>query len=137
MKTISSRAAFLLTTTALLTGAAASQTVKVDARIPEYKSVSGVSGNIKSAGSDTMINLMTRWTESFKQSYPAITVEVEGKGSASAPPALISGAANFGPMSRTMKDKELDDFQKAFGYKPTAVPTSSPWSATATSWWRR
>src|SRR6185503_6520326 len=28
------------------------------------------------------------------------------------------------PMSRVMKDKEIDDFQKAFGYKPTEIATS-------------
>lgn len=114
----------LCLTTLAASATAWGQTVKVDARIPEYKSVSGVSGNIKSAGSDTMLNLMTRWTESFKKSYPAITVEVEGKGSGSAPPALISGSTNFAPMSRMMKDSEIDDFEKAFGYKPTAVPTA-------------
>jgi phosphate transport system substrate-binding protein len=100
------------------------QAVKVDAKIPEYKTVQGVSGNVKSAGSDTMINLMTLWGEGFKTKYPNVTTEVEGKGSSSAPPALISGAADFGPMSRPMKDKEIDDFQKQFGYKPTEIATS-------------
>jgi phosphate transport system substrate-binding protein len=111
-------ASVLLATTSL------AQAVKVESSIPEYHPVQGVSGNIKSAGSDTMINLVTIWTESFKKLYPGVTTEVEGKGSASAPPALISGAANIGPMSRTMKDQEIDDFEKKFGYKPTFVPTS-------------
>lgn len=114
-------AALLAASTA---SAALAQVVQVDPKIPEYKAVQGVSGNIKSAGSDTMINLMSRWTEGFKKSYPSVTVEVEGKGSGSAPPALVAGTANFGPMSRTMNNKEIDDFEKAFGYKPTAVPTS-------------
>jgi phosphate transport system substrate-binding protein len=101
-----------------------SPAVKVDAKIPAYKASSGVSGTIKSIGSDTMNNLMTLWAEDFKKAYPAVTVEIEGKGSATAPPALIAGTANFGPMSRAMKDKEIDDFEKQFGYKPTAIPTS-------------
>ncbi len=100
------------------------QAVPIDANLPDYKPAQGVSGTIKSVGSDTMNNLMTLWAEGFKKIYPAVTVEIEGKGSSTAPPALIEGAANFGPMSRTMKEKEIDDFQKAFGYKPTAVPTS-------------
>jgi phosphate transport system substrate-binding protein len=100
------------------------QAVKVDPKIPEYKPVQGVSGNVKSVGSDTMNNLMTLWAEGFKTKYPNVNVEIEGKGSSTAPPALISGAADFGPMSRSMKDKEIDDFQKAFGYKPTEVATS-------------
>lgn len=103
---------------------ALAQAVKVDPKIPEYKTVQGVSGSIKSVGSDTMNNLMTLWGEGFKTKYPNVTTEVEGKGSSTAPPALISGAADFGPMSRSMKDKEIDDFQKAFSYKPTEIATS-------------
>jgi phosphate transport system substrate-binding protein len=80
-----------------------------------------VSGNIKSVGSDTMNNLMTLWAEQFKKMYPNVPVEIEGKGSSTAPPALCEGAANFGPMSRTMKDKEQDAFEKRFGYKPSCV----------------
>jgi phosphate transport system substrate-binding protein len=100
------------------------QAIKVDEKIPVYKPVEGVSGAIKSVGSDTMNNLMALWAEGFKKQYPSVTVEVEGKGSTTAPPALISGQSNFGPMSRPMKDKEIDDFEKAFGYKPTAVPSA-------------
>jgi phosphate transport system substrate-binding protein len=98
--------------------------VKVDERIPAYKTVQGVSGNIKSVGSDTMLGVVTLWTESFTKLYPAVTKEVEGKGSATAPTALTEGTATFGPMSRLMKDKEIDEFEKKYGYKPTAVPTS-------------
>jgi ABC-type phosphate transport system substrate-binding protein len=107
----------------LATGAHA-QNVTVDPKIPEYKPVQGVSGSIKSVGSDTLNNLMSLWAESFKKNYPAVSVEVEGKGSGTAPPALINGSATFGPMSRLMKQKEIDDFEKAFGYKPTAVPAA-------------
>ncbi len=98
--------------------------VKLDPAFPAYKATQGVSGAIKSVGSDTMNNLMTLWGEGFKAAYPNVTIEVEGKGSSTAPPALIAGTATFGPMSRSMKDKEIDDFEKAFGYKPTAVETS-------------
>src|SRR4051794_36321578 len=77
--------------------------VKVDAKIPPYKSVGGVSGSLKSIGSDTMNNLATLWAEGFRKFYPSVQVEIEGKGSTTAPPALISGTAHFGPMSRPMK----------------------------------
>lgn len=97
--------------------------MKVDERLPEYKTVPGVSGNIKSVGSDTLNNLMTLWAEKFKENYPNVTVEIEGKGSSTAPPALIEGASNFGPMSRPMKDAELDSFEERFGYKPVAIRT--------------
>jgi phosphate transport system substrate-binding protein len=98
--------------------------VKVDPALPVYKPVAGVSGNIKSVGSDTMNNLMTLWAEGFRKYYPAVRVEVEGKGSSTAPPALIEGTATFGPMSRAMKPTEIDAFEKKFGYKPAALGTS-------------
>ena len=116
----------LLSVAALLLAAPAAlaQSTPVDAKIPAYKPVQGVSGNIKSVGSDTLNNLMTLWAEGFKKLYPAASVEVEGKGSGTAPPALIEGKATFGPMSRPMKQKEIDDFEKKYGYKPTAIPTA-------------
>ncbi|MCG8458114.1 MAG: phosphate ABC transporter substrate-binding protein PstS family protein [Holophagales bacterium] len=98
--------------------------VTVDERLPAYEPVQGVNGTIKSVGSDTLNNLMTLWAEKFKEIYPNVQVEIEGKGSSTAPPALIEGASNLGPMSRKMKDKEIDAFEKAFGYKPTAVSTA-------------
>ncbi len=100
------------------------QVVEVDAAIPTYSKVSGVSGNINSVGSDTMNNLMTLWCEGFNKYYPNVRCQIEGKGSSTAPPALIEGVSQFGPMSRKMKDKEIDEFEKAAGYKPTAMPTS-------------
>ena len=105
-------------------GMASAQTVEVDAGIPAYTKTSGVSGNINSVGSDTMNNLMTLWCEGFTKDYPNVKCQIEGKGSSTAPPALIEGTAQFGPMSRAMKSKEIDEFEKAFGYKPTEVPTS-------------
>lgn len=99
-------------------------TVKVDPAIPEYKPTKGVSGNLKSVGSDTMNNLMTLWAEGFNKFYPGIKIEIEGKGSSTAPPALTAGTAHFGPMSREMKAQEIDEFEKKYGYKPTEVKTS-------------
>ena len=99
----------------------AAQQVAVDPRLPVYKPVQGVSGTIKSVGSDTLNNLMTLWAEKLKEVYPNVTVEVEGKGSSTAPPALIAGTASFGPMSRPMKETEADEFARRFGYPPVAV----------------
>lgn len=107
----------------ILLGAVQAQ-VKVDPAIPAYKPTTGVTGNIKSIGSDTMNNLMALWVEGFKKHYPNVSIEVEGKGSSTAPPALIAGTAQFGPMSRPMKQAEIDQFEQKFGYKPTALPTS-------------
>jgi phosphate transport system substrate-binding protein len=98
-----------------------SQSVKVDPKIPQYTKVSGVSGSLSSVGSDTLNNLMTLWAEAFKKQYPNVRIQIEGKGSSTAPPALIEGTAQLGPMSRQMKPSEVDKFEKRFGYKPTVV----------------
>jgi phosphate transport system substrate-binding protein len=108
-----------LATTVAATGHA--QGAKVDAGLPAYQKASSVSGNLNSIGSDTLNNLMTLWAEGFKKEYPSVRIQIEGKGSSTAPPALISGTAQLGPMSRAMKSSELDEFERRFGYKPTQV----------------
>ena len=97
------------------------QAQQLDPALADYKPVSGVSGSLKSIGSDTLNNLMTLWAEGFKAQYPNVNIEIEGKGSGTAPPALIGGTAHFGPMSRPMKSAEIDEFEKKYGYKPSAV----------------
>jgi len=105
-------------------GSLFSQAVKVDEKLPKYKKIAGISGNANSIGSDTMNNLMALWLEGFRKYYPLVNVQIEGKGSSTAPPALIEGTAQFGPMSREMKNKEVDAFEKKYGFKPTRVKTS-------------
>jgi len=100
------------------------EAVTVDAAIPKYKKTGGTSGSGSSIGSDTRTNLMTLWAEAFARYYPNVKVQVEGKGSSTAPPALIAGTAQFGPMSRAMKQEEIDKFEQRFGYKPTVIRTS-------------
>src|SRR3989337_2489163 len=102
----------------------ADEATKVDPEIAPYQKVSGISGNINSIGSDTMNNLMTLWCEGFNKFYPNVRCQIEGKGSGTAPPALIAGTAQIGPMSRPMKGVETDEFEKKFGYKPTGIRTS-------------
>ena len=107
--------------TGLLFAANLSAADKVDAALPEYKPVAGLSGNLNSIGSDTLNNVMTFWAEGFRRQYPQVKLQIEGKGSATAPTALKDGTAQLGPMSREMKSSEADEFEKKFGYKPTAV----------------
>ncbi|MCX7869271.1 MAG: phosphate ABC transporter substrate-binding protein [Terrimicrobiaceae bacterium] len=98
--------------------------VDVDPAIAPYEQASGVTGNLNSIGSDTLNNLMTLWAEGFKRLYPNVNIQIEGKGSSTAPPALIEGTAQLGPMSRAMKNTEIDEFEKKFGYKPTEIPVA-------------
>lgn len=107
--------------TASLGFTAMAQAVKVDPKLPAYTKVAGVSGNLNSVGSDSLNNLMTFWVESFKEKYPNVKIQVEGKGSGTAPPALTEGTAQIGPMSREMKNEEIDQFEKKHGYKPTRI----------------
>lgn len=108
-----------------LTGASiAGEMIHVDRHITSYVKVGGVSGNLNSIGSDTMNNLMTYWAEGFNRVYPNVRVQIEGKGSTTAPPALISGTAQIGPMSRAMKPTEIDAFDKKYGYKPMEIKTA-------------
>lgn len=100
---------------------ATARQVTIDSELPVYRSTSAVSGSVKSIGSDTMNNLMTLWGEEFKVFYPSAQIEIEGKGSSTAPTALIEGQAHFGPMSRPMKSTEVDQFEAKFGYEPVAL----------------
>lgn len=105
----------------LAAAAAVAQTVEVDPAIPAYTRGAMVTGNLSSVGSDTMNNLLTLWGESFARMHPTVRIQVEGKGSSTAPPALIAGTAQLGPMSREMKAEELDAIEKKYGYRPVQI----------------
>lgn len=104
----------------LAVAAGTSAAVQLDEALPSYKPVSGISGQLKSIGSDTLNNEMTLWAEGFKRQYPNVKIEIEGKGSSTAPPALVEGTSHFGPMSRPMKAKEIEAFETKYGYKPAS-----------------
>jgi phosphate transport system substrate-binding protein len=113
--------AMMIAIVLLVSSWVSAQAAQVDPKLESYTPVSGISGNISSIGSDTLNNLMTLWAESFKAKYPNVKIQIEGKGSSTAPPALIEGTAQFGPMSRPMKPTEIDAFEKKHGYKPTEI----------------
>jgi phosphate transport system substrate-binding protein len=102
-------------------GGMAAADTKVDPGLPDYSRASGVAGNLSSVGSDTLANLMTLWAEEFKRVYPNVNIQIQAAGSSTAPPALTEGTSSLGPMSRKMKDKEVEAFERHFGYKPTAI----------------
>jgi len=102
----------------------ASAVAAVDPTLPEYQKTTGVAGNLSSVGSDSLANLMTLWAEAYKKAYPNVNIQIQAAGSSTAPPALTEGTSNLGPMSRPMKDSELQAFEAKHGYKPTAVPVA-------------
>ncbi len=96
----------------------------VDPNLPSYQRASGVSGNLSSIGSDTLNNLMTLWAEEFNKFYPNVNVQIQGAGSSTAPPAITEGTANLAPMSRAMRDTEVQTFEQRHGYAPYALPVA-------------
>jgi len=100
-------------------GMATAGAPSLDPDLPQYTKVDGVRGTINAAGSDTMLELQTLMAEEFRKLYPQVKIQVEGKGSSTAPPALIEGTVQLGNMSRKMKHKETDAFEEEFGYEPT------------------
>ncbi|MDW7645283.1 MAG: phosphate ABC transporter substrate-binding protein [Desulfuromonadales bacterium] len=102
-------------------GSAVAAQLKVDPALPVYAKTQGVSGNLNSIGSDTLNNLMTYWAEGFRKQYPNVNIQIEGKGSSTAPPALIEGTAQIGPMSRKMKTSEIEAFENKYGFKPLQI----------------
>ena len=105
--------------------AAATSAQDLDPGLQPYSKAAGeVSGSLKCVGSDTMNNLVALWAEGFKKFYPSVREGIEGKGSASGPPALTEGTSTFGPMSRNWKPSEIDGFKEKHGYAPVVVPTA-------------
>jgi phosphate transport system substrate-binding protein len=90
----------------------------------QYQRLNGISGTLSSAGSDTLANLMTLWAEDFNREYPNVIIQIQAAGSSTAPPALVEQTASLGPMSRRMKEIELQAFESRYGYPPTAIPVA-------------
>ena len=118
------RSILALATATALAIAPLTAAAEVDADIPAYETVSGISGNLSSIGSDTLNNLMTLWAEEFQGFYPNVNVQIQGAGTSTAPPALTEGTADFGPMSRMPRDSEHAEFEQRHGYEMTAVPVA-------------
>jgi phosphate transport system substrate-binding protein len=94
-----------------------SAAIALDQSLPVYQAVTGISGQLKWVGSDTLNIEMTLWAKQFEDLYPGVNIEIESKGSATAPPALLEGASQFAPMSRPMTTEEIEAFEKKYGYK--------------------
>jgi len=102
----------------------AAMAAEMEGAIPEYEPARGISGNLSSVGSDTLANLMILWGEEFSRFYPNVNIQIQAAGSSTAPPALTQSTANIGPVSRELKDNEIEAFEIRYGYQPTAVPVA-------------
>jgi phosphate transport system substrate-binding protein len=117
-------AVFLAVAAWLGVPAARADAPTVDPGVPAYSPAQGISGSLNGTGSDTMVNLMNYWAEGYKKLYPNVKLQVEGKGSATAPPALANSLAQLGPMSREMKPEEEETIEKSQGVKPLKISTA-------------
>ena len=82
------------------------------------------SAQIKSVGSDTLGDLMRNWADGFTKLNPNVKIDIDARGSSTAPPALFDGTAQLGPMSRPMRSEEYEPFEKKYGYHPTSFPVA-------------
>jgi phosphate transport system substrate-binding protein len=96
----------------------------LDPKIPPYKLVSGLTGTLSIAGSDTMKPLTESWSADFRQLYPGLPIKVESRGSETGLAALLEGKAQIAAMSRRMTQQEVVEFKREFGYEPTEVPVA-------------
>ncbi len=80
-----------------------------------------LSGSLTIVGSDTLSTLVLRWSDAFRAHHPDVSVQLQTPGSASAPIALLEGAADIGAMSRPMSGAEIERFKGRFGYAPTGI----------------
>ena len=101
----------------ILNVVAATAAIALDQNLPDYRPVATLSGHIKSIGSDTLGREAALWANAFERLYPDVKIDIEAKGSATAPPALLDGTAQFGPMSRPMTAAEITAFEGKYGYK--------------------
>lgn len=80
-----------------------------------------LSGSLTSVGSDTASVLIASWAVDFQAAHPGVRVQVQASGSASAPTALIEGAADIGTMSRPMGAAEFAAFERRHGHPPLGL----------------
>jgi phosphate transport system substrate-binding protein len=111
----------ILATALMMAAVAPAAGPELDPGLTKYAKVEGLRGTLNAAGSDTMLELQTLMAEDFRRLYPQVKIQVEGKGSSTAPPALVEGTVQLGNMSRAMKNQEVDAFEEEFGYPPTRL----------------
>jgi phosphate transport system substrate-binding protein len=77
--------------------------------------------SLTSVGSDTLGELMQAWAQAYAVDAPQVRLRIRTPGSAAAPTALATGAADIGPMSRAMNATELADYRLRRGREPGRI----------------
>ncbi len=121
-KTLLSIAALLVTATL-----ANAQEIAVDPTLPVYQRVEGLKGSITMIGSDTIAQVAATWADGFRKLYPDVQIQIQVTGSVNAIPAVTSGEATFGLLSRQPQQEEVQAFHAKYGYLPTVLtPAQEP-----------
>ncbi len=120
MKTIGLASCFVIG----LALSTAAHALDVDPQLPAYQPVPVGSAVIKSVGSDTMGDLMRNWANEFTKLNPDVKIEIDSRGSGTAPPALLEGASQIGAISRPMRSEEYEPLEKKYGYHPSSFPVA-------------
>ena len=115
---------FVIGVLALVPGSPAWAQLKpeLDAKLPAYQPTKQISGSLLIAGSDTMHPLTEAWAAELRRLYPSVTATVKSGGSEAGLALLFEGKAQVAAMSRKMRQQEIVEFKREFGYEPTEVP---------------
>jgi phosphate transport system substrate-binding protein len=82
-------------------------------------SATGAPGELVAVGSETLSELVRLWGEDLREAGEPVALRFDARGSSTAPPALIDGVADLGPMSREMKPIERQACRRRFGRAPS------------------
>lgn len=96
----------------------------LDPKIPPYQLVSGLTGALSVAGSETMKPLTESWAADLRRLYPGFTISVTSAGSEAGLAALLEGKVQIAAMSRRITQQEIVEFKREFGYEPVEVPVA-------------
>lgn len=96
----------------------------IDPQLPKYRPINKLEGKLTLVGSETMSQVAALWEDRFTSFYPDVDIEVVVKGATNAVPAVISGEANIGLLSRETLIEEVEEFKKAKGYEPKILTPS-------------
>ena len=99
------------------------KSVRLDPNLPIYHplAINQVKGELKLGGSNTLSHVAASWIRSFQKIYPEAKITVEVNGSRAAVENVKSGKTQIGLLSRRVREDEIAQFQKKFGYSPTVL----------------
>jgi phosphate transport system substrate-binding protein len=81
--------------------------------------ISGSAQTITIKGSETLLGLSQKWADAYKAKHPGVALQVAGGGAPAAFAALAEKKLDIALASRSIRYKEAEPFETAFGQRPT------------------